>query len=293
MNIVNALTVDVEAWYHAEIVRHRVPETERLRQVEEALAPLRHLFRRQGVRATFFFVGEILRRHPALVRALHDEGHEIAFHTMSHRPLHKMGEQAFRAEIAAFAELTGDVLGEGFSPVGFRAPTFSLNQHTNWAIRALSEAGYRYDSSIFPLRTPLYGVDRCPPVPYRLSPEDVTRDSEKSSLLWEFPLPVLPVGPLKVPLAGGFYLRLFPLSLLLWGLRRLNADGIPFTLYVHPWETYPGTPHVANLSPQDSFITYHNIDGTLLKLAGILNRFRFAPMEKALGAYLESRGEEG
>ncbi len=292
MKIVNALTVDVEAWYHAEIVRHRVPETERISQVEEALAPLRHLFRRQGVRATFFFVGEIARRHPALVRTLHDEGHEIAFHTMSHRLLHQMGEEAFREEVAAFAELTRDLLGADFATAGFRAPTFSLNQQTNWAIRVLSEAGYRYDSSIFPMRTPLYGVDTCPPTPYRLHTEDVTKDAPGRGLLWEFPMPVVQAGPVKIPLAGGFYLRLFPLSLLTWGLRRLNAGGIPFTLYVHPWETYPGTPHVANLSPQDSFITYHNIDSTLVKLARILNRFRFAPMEKALEAYLESRGEE-
>jgi len=284
LQMVNALTVDVEAWHHAEIVRRHVPDSERFSQVPEALAGLRRLFQRKRVRATFFVVGEVVRQHPDLIRELHDEGHEIGCHTMSHRRLGELGEEAFRAELAAFAALTGDILGPGFSPAGFRAPTFSLDQSTSWAIHALADAGYRYDSSVFPLRNPLYGVADCPPAPYRIAPADVSRAAPANGLLWEFPLPVLRLGPAKLPLAGGFYLRLLPLPVIVRGLRCLNDAGIPFTIYVHPWETHPGTPRVKTLSPTDRFITYHNVDGALTKLSALLDRFRFAPMHEALDA---------
>ena len=279
VQVINAFTVDVEEWYQAELLRQRrLPATPE-DQAEEAIQPLLDLLEETGVRATFFVVGEVMKKHPALIRRIYSLGHEIACHGMSHRPLWTMSEAELEWELGAFAELYERTL-DGGRPAGFRAPTFSLNQDTRWAVPVLREFGYAYDSSIFPARTPLYGVPGAPLAPYRISAADV-RQEEPRGPLWEFPMTVCDVAGLRLPVSGGAYLRLWPYWLVRRCLQAVNRMR-PFVVYVHPWELYEGTPKVKGLTPLEHVATYWGRRGGLAKVRALLRDFAFAPMREVL-----------
>jgi polysaccharide deacetylase family protein (PEP-CTERM system associated) len=279
VQVINAFTVDVEEWYQAELLRQRrLPATPE-DQAEEAIQPLLDLLEETGVRATFFVVGEVMKKHPALIRRIYSLGHEIACHSMSHRPLWTMSEAELEWELGAFAELYERTL-DGGRPAGFRAPTFSLNQDTRWAVPVLREFGYTYDSSIFPARTPLYGVPGAPLAPYRISAADV-RQEEPRGPLWEFPMTVCDVAGLRLPVSGGAYLRLWPYWLVRRCLQAVNRMR-PFVVYVHPWELYEGTPKVKGLTPLEHVATYWGRRGGLAKVRALLRDFAFAPMREVL-----------
>jgi len=162
---------------------------------------------------------------------------------------------------------------------GFRAPTFSLDNRTRWALDILAEFGYYYDSSIFPLRNPVYGVNGCPLEPYRPSTKDVAKADESGKLL-EFPMSVWQWAGLRVPVCGGFYLRALPFFWIQFCLRQIQRQR-PFAVYVHPWETYARTPRV-DLSWGARLVTYHNIGAMMPRLMRLLDTFSFAPMRAVL-----------
>jgi polysaccharide deacetylase family protein (PEP-CTERM system associated) len=282
--------VDVEDWFHPELVRARVATDDPRTVVERGTDALLGQFARHGVRATFFLLGEVASRHPALVRRIADGGHEIACHGMTHRPLWALDRESFRAELRAFRSAVRDALGGGAAErggpgaaaaVGYRAPTFSLDRSTAWALEVLREEGFRYDSSIFPARASLYGVPGAPLGVYRPAADDLGRHDPAGPIV-EFPVAVARFGPLRVPAAGGFYLRALP-----WTVLRLLLDRIarerPFALYLHPWECVTGLPR-ARLGPAAALITYLNLDSVPGKLERLLRRYRFVPMREALEA---------
>lgn len=275
----HALTVDLEEWYHAELVREKVPPAERVDQAPAAVRPILALLKAQGVQATFFIVGEVAERHPELVREIAAADHEIACHSYSHRPLWELTPAGFSAELAQFRRLMKDILGEAVEIIGFRAPTFSLEARTAWALDVLAEHGYRYDSSIFPLRTPLYGVSNAPLGPYRISASAVEQHDANGRLV-EFPATVCQLGKRRMPVGGGTYLRLLPWPLFVWCWES-TARTRPAVLYVHPWETYAGTPRLP-MPPHLALATYGNIAGALGRLRRLLERCRFAPMRAVL-----------
>lgn len=281
----HALSFDVEDWYHPELVRPYVSEASGS-IISEATHEVLVLLERHGVRATFFIVGEVAARYPDLVREIHAAGHEVACHGMSHRPLWDLTPDSLRAELKAFANVVTPLVGEN-PVVGFRAPTFSLDNRTAWAINVLREFAYQYDSSIFPVRTPLYGVQDCPSGPYYLSSGDVTRAGQPGDFV-EFPLPAFRWACLKVPVGGGFYLRAVPFGVLVSLLRRV-AKKAPFVLYVHPWEMYREIPR-ETLSPLSRLVSYYNIEGATAKLEGLLRIFAFAPIREVLANYVPLRG---
>jgi polysaccharide deacetylase family protein (PEP-CTERM system associated) len=273
--VVNALSIDLEDWFHAELVRRRLagePE----RQVVRATEPILDLLDRHAVKATFFVLGDCARAHPELVRGIHARGHEIASHGMTHRPLWDLDAASFRDELREFRGLIGGLLGPDAPIYGFRAPTFSLDDRTRYAFGPLAAEGYVYDTSVFPVRNYMYGVAGAPCSIYRPDPDHVA-GSRRDGPLLEFPMSVCELGPLRVPVSGGFYLRVTPYPLLRALLRRVNRQR-PFVIYLHPWETHAGTPRVAGLSWAESFITYAGRDGALRKLERLLEDFRFAPM---------------
>jgi len=294
--MLNALTIDLEDWYHPELVRHRLPTsrrkdsetlTDRKRgetsgewkpQIERCTLPLLDLLRERGIKATFFVVGEIAQHHPRLIAAIVAEGHELACHGMSHRPLWQMTPDELRSELQEFA-VTMSTVVPGVKVTGFRAPTFSLDNRTGWALGILSEFGYRYDSSVFPVRTPVYGITNCPLAPYRPSSEDVSTIDERGTLV-EFPMSVWTLAGLRVPVCGGFYLRALPFRFVKFSLRQINQSR-PFTIYVHPWETCPETPRLALPLPS-RFVTYYNIGTMMHRLVELLDAFSFAPMRTVL-----------
>lgn len=288
--------VDVEDWFHPELVRARVASGDPRTVVERGTDALLERFARHGVRATFFLLGEVAGRHPALVRRIVDGGHEIACHGMTHRPLWALDRESFRAELRAFRAAVREALGTEAAPgggaagrsragaaaaVGYRAPTFSLDRSTAWALDVLREEGFRYDSSIFPARASLYGVAGAPLGIYRPAAGDLARHDPAGPIV-EFPVAVARFGPLRVPAAGGFYLRALPWAGLCFLLDRIARER-PFALYLHPWECVTGLPR-ARLGPAAALITYLNLDSVPGKLERLLQRYRFVPMREALEA---------
>ncbi len=278
--MLNALSFDVEEWYHAELVRRHVPVEARVSQAEAATAPILDLLAKRNVRATFFFVGELVRDHPRLVRTVASAGHEIGCHSMSHRPLWDLSPDAFRQELEEFRQTTQEI-----GPViGFRAPTFSLDQRTSWAFSVLAQAGFLYDSSIFPVANYMYGVDGGPVGAYRPNLEDLRRHDPGGPIV-ELPMSVWEMAGRRLPISGGFYLRALPWPLLLHALRQVSQRR-PIVLYLHPWEAYTQTPVASGLSRKEAFITYHNRASALAKLERLLSEFPFAPLRDVLALRL-------
>lgn len=277
--MLNALSIDLEEWFHAELVRPRaMPDPER--RVERAVEPILALLERYGVQATFFVVGDVVRHHPELVRRIYQAGHEIGCHGWSHRPLWALTPEDFAAELDAFDQDAASVVPVD-EVIGFRAPTFSVDGRTAWAIDLLQQHGFRYDSSIFPVRNYLYGMDGAPRGPYRPTSGELSADHEEGILI-EFPMTACHVAGLRIPVSGGFYLRAIPLPVLRHLLARVNASDHPFVLYLHPWEGDAGTPRLRGLSPVTRFVTYYNQGGTLRKLEKLLQSFQFAPLRDVL-----------
>lgn len=277
MEKINALAIDTEEWFHSELLggERRPPF-----QAGEATRKVLSLLDRHRIKASFFIVGEVAQRHPDLIRSIVEKGHEIGCHGFSHHPLWKLNMDLFREELEHFHSVMEGILGK-VEIKGFRAPSFSLDNRTKWALQTLVDFGYQYDASIFPVKlSPLYGVSGAPMRPYRISLKDV-REEDPSSPLIEFPTPPLVLGKLKIPIAGGFYLRMLPLSFLHWGLSRINRSH-PFLLYFHPWEGHTETPRL-KLSFLNSIISRYGIDSALQKLESLLSHFKFGRVDQVLG----------
>lgn len=224
----NAFSVDVEDWVQssfdssAPVSRLCVDNT---RLVLDFLE-------RYGVQGTFFVQGLVARQYPGLVREVHARGHEVQSHGYSHRPVNLMGPDLFRRELAETGKLLEDLTGEPVT--GFRAPDFSIDRDSFWAFEVMYECGIRYDSSIFPLETRRYGIDG-----YAGGYSVVRTPSgdieELTVSVFEPPW----TRGLKIPVGGGGYFRLFPSGFLMYCLERMDASGVPFVMYCHPYEFNP------------------------------------------------------
>jgi polysaccharide deacetylase family protein (PEP-CTERM system associated) len=273
-----SLTIDVEDWFHPELVYAHVTPGDPRTVVEAGTGALLDLLRRHGARATFFVLGDVAARHPELLRRIAADGHEIGCHGMTHAPLWKLDPEAFRAELRAYRAAVRAALGKDDS-IGFRAPTFSLDAGTAWALPILAEEGFRYDSSIFPRRVRLYGVDGAPLGIYRPSPGNLARHADDGPLV-EFPVAVDSLAGLRIPVAGGFYLRALPGALLNALLGRVHARR-PIVLYVHPWECVAAVPRL-RLPWADALITYFGLNVVMPRLERLVARFGSRPMREIL-----------
>ena len=277
MEKINALSIDLEEWYHSELVEGRRSSSS---QAEEATRPILNLLDQYQTKASFFVVGEVAEQNPDLIHSIFQRGHEIGCHGYSHKLLWKLDEGLFREELNQFHTIIERIVGR-IKIKGFRAPCFSLDNRCKWALRVLSDFGYQYDASIFPLKiNPLYGVRGAPTQPYRISLEDVREEDPRSPLM-EFPFCPLEIGKLKIPIAGGFYLRFFPLPFLYWGLMRMNRR-YPFLIYFHPWEGYEKTPRL-KLPLHSRVISYYGNSSALKKLEFLLKHFKFTRVDYILG----------
>jgi polysaccharide deacetylase family protein (PEP-CTERM system associated) len=277
MTMINALSIDLEEWYHSELVEGKRSSCS---QVAEATAPILDLLDQYQTKASFFVVGEIADQNPDLIQSIFQKGHEIGCHGYSHTLLWKMDESLFREELRHFHSVIERILGK-VKIKGFRAPCFSLDNRCKWALKVLLDFGYKYDASIFPLKiNPLYGISGAPTQPYRISFEDVRKEDSQSPLM-EFPMSPLKIGKLKIPIAGGFYLRFFPLPFLYWGLKRMNQRH-PFLIYFHPWESYEKTPRL-KLPLHSRVISYYGNSSALKKLEFLLKHFKFTRIDYILG----------
>jgi len=271
--MINALSIDLEYWWSIELLKGHVPD-EINDFVYESAQPLLNLLDKYNIKATFFVLGMLAERYPELIEDIYYRGHEIASHAYSHRTLYDLGEQGFEEEIIKSKKILNK-----YDPIGFRAPSFSIDNNTRWGLQILKNNGFKYDSSIFPIKTMLYGVPDAPLCIYRPSKEDISQHDPNGGIT-EFPLTVLDIGRLNLPISGGFYLRFLPLRLLKLCMHQINKKR-PAIVYVHPWETYSGIPRI-NVSPSSQFITYHGISNALAKLESLLIEFKFNTVRDVL-----------
>lgn len=276
--MVNALTVDVEDYFHVSafegcIERKNWPDMPR--RVKQNTEKVLDILSEFSFQATFFVLGLVAEEFPELVKRMAAEGHEIACHSYAHRRITRMSPGEFAEDIDRARKLLQDISGQEVR--GFRAPSYSITQKSIWALDLLIEAGFSYDSSIFPICHDLYGIPDAPRHPHRIVRE--------KGEIFEFPPTTLPFSLLgkqvNLPVSGGGYLRLLPVSCISAAFRRLNRNGRACMLYFHPWEIDPGQPRI-NAPVKSRFRHYLNLSRTEGKLRHLFERHRFAPMGTVL-----------
>ena len=272
----NLLGIDFEEWFHPELIQKYIKKTDHKLSVVNGIDKILEMLRKHDTYATFFMVGELLKAKPDLMDKILDNGHEIGFHTMYHNRLDSMNnKKEFVDELKEFSKLTSK------KSKGFRAPSFSLNYSSAWAIDALTENNYQYDSSIVPAKTKLYGMPNAELKPYKITSKNLEKNNENGKII-EFPLLTRKFFNYSVPVAGGFYIRLLPLKWIETAIRKNENKQIPSTFYVHSWELTPEYMKKIKLSKTDNFITYHNLEKTSNKLEKLLKKFNFTSFERLI-----------
>ncbi len=273
MKIYNALSIDVEEYFQVEALREVIPycQWEELPpRINKNINHILDVLEAKKIKATFFCLGWVARKHPNIIKKIATAGHEVASHGWSHTPIFRLNPEEFRREIRKSKALLEDLAGKEIA--GFRAPTYSITSQTIWALQILAEEGYRYDSSIFPIYHDLYGFPEAPRFPFFL----------KDIHLVEFPISTFTLGNLKIPISGGGYFRLFPYKLTRFLLQKfLQKEQKPFIFYIHPWEFDPHQPRFK--APLKSrFRHYLNLSKTKKRFEKLLDDFSFAPVKDVL-----------
>ena len=270
----NLLGIDFEDWYHPQIIQKYLNDKKKIPRVIDGLDKIINMLRVNDTFATFFMVGELVQFRPEIIDKIIDSGHEIAFHTMYHTRLDSPNfKDDFDSELKQFKKLTNG------KSKGFRAPTFSLNHASSWAIDILIQNGYTYDSSIMPIKTGMYGINGADKVPYKISSSCIDKNDPDGKLL-EFPLLVTKFFGKTIPAAGGFYLRSLPLKIIKSAIRNCERENYPATFYIHSWELTPEFMPKIPLSFIDNFITYHNLNKAFPKMDKIIKEFEFTSFER-------------
>jgi polysaccharide deacetylase family protein (PEP-CTERM system associated) len=272
----NAMTVDVEDYFHvsafAETIRRGDWNTMEYR-AESNTAKLLDLFAAYDVVATFFVLGWVARRSPKLVREIHAAGHEIACHGMTHELVYRQKPDDFARETREAKHLLEDIVGAAVG--GYRAASWSVTRASLWALDIIKDAGFRYDSSIFPVRHDRYGI---PGASQR--PAIVKTPAGREII--EFPPSTVSLFGLRLPVAGGGYFRILPYAVTRAGLRHLNRDlHQPFIFYLHPWEVDVSQPRV-RAGALSRFRHYTNIHRTEPRLRRLLDEFRCTSVRNVL-----------
>ena len=227
----NVVTVDLEDWLQSSLelfdenILYDEASTKPTKRVVENTRRLLRIFAERNVKATFFVLGTVAERFPKLVREVYEQGHEIATHSYSHRLIYQMRSEEFEEDLVKSIALIEEIIKE--KVIGYRAGYFSITKRSLWALDVLLKHGIKYDSSIFPIRRRLYGIPDFPRFPLIVK-------SQRSDQLWEIPPSTMSFLGQNFPIGGGGYLRVFPYSFIKWGIRKLNKEGHPAVIYVHP-----------------------------------------------------------
>jgi len=280
------LSFDVEEYFQVEAAARGGLASDQWDSYQRRAAPcvdrILQLLADHHASATFFILGWMARNEPEVVQTIARAGYEIASHGMSHAMLHRIGPEAFGAELRDSRKLLEDISGR--EVVGYRAPTFSITKKTNglpqntaWAIDVLAEAGYRYDSSIFPVRHDRYGWYGAPRFIHRAT-------GPAGGQIIEIPPTTLHTLGRTLPVGGGGYLRLFPSALISLALTRAARAGLAGMIYLHPWEFDPGQP-VLPMGRLTRLRHRVNLHKTEAKLAKLMRRHRFCSTAEYLAAH--------
>ncbi len=274
--VLNAMSIDVEDYYQVSAFAKSVDYSQwsdREQRVERNTYELLDIFDRYRVKSTFFILGWVAERYKKLVQDIAAAGHEVACHGYSHQLIYKQTPEVFRDETVRAKKILEDVTQQ---PVdGYRAASFSIASQSLWALDILYEAGFKYDSSIFPVRHDRYGIPDSPVTPHKLT-------TPNGNKLVEFPMTTRNVFGWKMPVSGGGYFRLYPYWLTRNSLRAVNkAHSRAFMFYLHPWEIDPEQPKIeAGLFSR--FRHYNNLKKCANRLERLLTDFQFSTVKNIL-----------
>lgn len=278
-------TVDVEDWFHGNFTS--APDVDTLslpRRVEAGVSRTLELLASSNARATFFVLGVVAEEHPTIVRRIAEAGHEIGCHSFAHELVYEQRVSTLIEDLARARAVLQDQSGQPVA--GFRAPSWSLTRKSLWAVDVIAEAGFTYDSSIFPVANYLYGIDGAPTDPYRLR-------TPSGNALVEIPPVTVGAGQRRLGVGGGFYLRALPLPVHQLALRRTLARGFPFVAYTHPRELDPDAwSQELELSPKEKFIHRFGMKQGLSRLRHLLRKGEWVPMGEYVRA-VTGRGSAG
>lgn len=288
--MVNAFTVDLEDWFQG--LTSTNPHPERWSTYEARLegntARLLALLDEQDVTATFFVLGHVAEQYPDLVRRIDVAGHEIAVHGYWHRMVNRLTPQRFAVELDRALEALSPLVSQPI--IGHRAPYFSIDSRSLWALDILQNRGFRYDSSFFPTRNMLYGYPDAPRFPAPVGNGDSGSGGSRGSCLMEFPVSTARWLGVNWPIGGGFYVRALPYAVVRSGIRQLNRQGQPAIMYLHPWELDTEQDY-KRVTLRERLTHYHGRRGLAKKLQQLFGDFAFAPLRDILD--LERVGEPG
>lgn len=275
--MLNAFSVDVEDYFQVGAFEKAVPRDswDRLEhRVEPNTRRLLDLCDRYRVKGTFFCLGWVAERWPQLIRDIRDAGHELGTHGQDHKRVTTLTPREFREDVRRSKGIIEDIAG--VEVIGYRAPNYSIVRETLWAVDVLVEEGFRYDSSIFPIRHDRYGIPDFPRFPRPLR-------GHHGASLQEVPISTVRLGGTNLPFIGGGYLRHFPFSFIRWGMERLNGfERRPAILYIHPWEIDPDQPRQP-VRWLTRIRHYRNLHRTEERLERLFSEYSFTSIREVLG----------
>src|SRR4051812_34300248 len=275
--MIHAFTVDVEDWFDG-IPISGDRKARMAPRLSDGMNCLLELMDARAVRGTFFFLGPVARANVSLVRRLAGAGHEIGCHGWSHDPLYTMSPQRFREETIQARDVLEDITGE---PVqSYRAAYWSVTERSLWALGELAQLGFRFDSSIFPVRNWRYGIADFNPEPRWIE--------TSGGPIFEVPASVCPYFGVNMPVSGGAYFRIYPYALTRRNFVDAGQRGRPVTFYLHPWELDPRHPRL-RFHWRAWLTHYFNLTSTRPRLARLLSQFEFAPLRVVASSLLRSR----
>ncbi len=280
----NFMTIDVEDYFHVSAFESLSPPStwsERVCRVQKNTEKVLDIMDQHNVKATFFVLGWVAEHYPEVVKNIFSRGHEIASHGYLHQRVALQDRQTYREDIRKAKAILEEIIGT--EVIGYRAPSYSITRETDWAFDELFEAGYLYDSSIFPMKHDFYGIPDWPrfagyAVKHEggwLAETGASYTGKKS--MREIPITTLRIGQRNLPIAGGGYFRLLPYSITQWGLQRINQkEKQPFVFYLHPWEFDPEQPRMKGASIKSRFRHYLNLGKTEKRFQLLLSDFEFS-----------------
>jgi len=273
--LLNAMTVDVEDYFHVSAFEGVLPRTawpSMESRVERNTERVLGLLAERRVRGTFFVLGLVAEQFPSLIRRIAADGHELASHGYAHRVVYDQTPHSFREDVRRAKRIIEDAAG--VSVLGYRAPSYSITPRSLWALDVLIEEGYAYDASVFPIRHDRYGIPQSMRHAYVLE--------RPAGLLSEVPASTTRLAGINLPIAGGGYFRLLPYAWTRWGISRVNrVERLPVVFYIHPWEFDPDQPRIpAGLLSR--FRHYRNLADTERRFQQLLRDFEFGAVKDAI-----------
>ena len=269
----NVVSVDVEDYFHAEVFSGVVDRSRwdsYASRVEGNTRRLLELLGDLNLHGTFFVLGWVAERFPGLVREIAAGGHELACHSYWHRLIYKLDPAEFREDTRRAKNVIEQAAGQ---PVyGYRAPTYSVIDRTVWALEILAELGFTYDSSIYPIRHDRYGMPGAPRSPFRFQ--------TPSGPMTEFPITTFRLAGHNMPVGGGGYLRLLPRLYTRMGLKRVQKEGVPIVIYIHPWEVDPEQPTLP-VGLKSRLRHYTNLSRTFDRFQSVLQAGKYTSFRES------------